>query len=301
VSGGVVGDVADGFRVTERAHSPWVRALRDAVRQPQTKVGLVLTGAIVALALVGPLFAPHSPTEFIGVPASGPSGGALLGTDGLGRDVVSRVLYGGRSVLWMSFASAALGVGLGLLIGLIAGYSKSWVDEVLMRSSDVVLAFPQIVLALLFVSLAGPKLWLIVLIVAISHAPRVARLVRSVTLEVTRREFVQAAELLGVPKRRILVREVVPNLMTPLMVEFGLRLTWSIAIILGIGFVGLGIQPPSADWGTMIGENRTALTTQPWAVLVPVFCIAVFTIGTNLITEGIARAVAGIDRQDARE
>jgi peptide/nickel transport system permease protein len=280
----------------ERVRPPWVRALREAATLPQTKVGLILTGLIVALAIFGPLFAPHSPTEFVGVPATGPAGADLLGTDALGRDVLSRVLYGGRSVLWMSFASAALGVGLGVVIGLIAGYSRSWVDELLMRSSDVVLAFPQIVLALLFVSMLGPKLWLIVLIVAISHAPRVARLVRSITLEVTRREFVQAAELLGVPKRRILTREVMPNLMTPLMVEFGLRLTWSIAIILGISFVGLGIQAPAADWGLMIGENRTALTVQPWGVLVPVACIAVFTIGTNLVTEGIARAVAGIDR-----
>jgi peptide/nickel transport system permease protein len=261
------------------------------------RAGLVLTGLIVAVALLGPLVAPHSSTEFVGVPATGPSSDAVLGTDALGRDVLSRVLSGGRSVLWMSFASAALGVAIGVVIGLIAGYSRPWVDELLMRVSDVVLAFPQIVLALLFVSMLGAKLWLIVLIVALSHAPRVARLVRSVTLEVTRREFVEAAEILGIPRRRILVREVLPNLMTPLMVEFGLRLTWSIGIILGISFVGLGIQPPSADWGLMIGENRSALTTQPWGVLAPVACIAVFTIGTNLITEGIARAVAGIDRQ----
>ena len=285
----------------ERVAAPWVRALREAARLPQTKVGLGLTGLILALVAIGPLLAPHSPTEFVGVPATGPAGADLLGTDALGRDVLSRVLYGGRTVIWMSFASAALGVGLGVVIGLIAGYSRPWVDEALMRSSDVILAFPQIVLALLFVSMVGPKLWLIVLIVAVSHAPRVARLVRSITLEVTRREFVQAAELLGVAKRRILAREVMPNLMTPLMVEFGLRLTWSIAIILGISFVGLGIQPPTADWGLMIGENRTALTTQPWGVVMPVICIAVFTIGTNLITEGIARAVAGIDRGGAND
>jgi peptide/nickel transport system permease protein len=260
------------------------------------RVGLVLTGLMLALALFGPLLAPHTSTEFVGVPATGPATDAILGTDALGRDVLSRVLNGGRTVVWMSFASAALGVALGVVVGMVAGYSRTWVDELLMRGSDVVLAFPQIVLALLFVSMLGAKLWLIVLIVAISHAPRVARLVRSVTLEVTRREFVEAAEVIGVPRRRILAREVLPNLMTPLMVEFGLRLTWSIGIILGISFVGLGIQPPAADWGLMIGENRSALTTQPWGVLAPVACIAVFTIGTNLMTEGIARAVAGIDR-----
>jgi peptide/nickel transport system permease protein len=301
VSGAVAGVASPAARPEQRTSAPWVRALRTSLRLPQMRVGLVLTGLIVAIALLGPLVAPHSPTEFVGVPATGPAGDAVLGTDALGRDVLSRVLYGGRTVLWMSFASAALGVAFGVVVGLVAGYSRAWVDELLMRASDVVLAFPQIVLALLFVSMLGAKLWLIVLLVAISHAPRVARLVRSVTLEITRREFVEAAEILGVPRRRILAREVLPNLMTPLMVEFGLRLTWSIGIILGISFVGLGIQPPSADWGLMIGENRAALTTQPWGVLAPVACIAVFTIGTNLITEGIARAVAGIDRQSRAE
>jgi peptide/nickel transport system permease protein len=284
-----------------RVPPPWLRALRQSWRYPQMRVGVALTGLIVALALFGPLVAPHGSTEFIGVPSTGPSSKALLGTDELGRDVVSRTLDGGRTVLWMSLASAGLGVAIGVVIGMLAGYSRTWVDELLMRASDVVLAFPQIVLALLFVALVGPKLWLIVLIVAISHAPRVARLVRGVTLDVAQREFVQAAEVLGVPRRRILTQEVFPNLVTPLMVEFGLRLTWSIAIILGISFIGLGIQPPAADWGLMIGENRTALTTQPWGVLLPVFCIAIFTIGTNLMTEGIARSVAGIDRSGASE
>jgi peptide/nickel transport system permease protein len=301
VSGAVAGVAAPAARPTGRVSPPWVRALRASLRLPQMRAGLVLTGLIVAVALLGPLVAPHSPTQFVGVPATGPAGDAVLGTDALGRDVLSRVLNGGRSVLWMSLASAAVGVAIGVVVGLVAGYSRAWVDELLMRASDVVLAFPQIVLALLFVSMLGAKLWLIVLIVALSHAPRVARLVRSVTLEVTRREFIEAAEILGIPRRRILAREVLPNLMTPLMVEFGLRLTWSIGIILGISFVGLGIQPPSADWGLMIGENRSALTTQPWGVLAPVACIAVFTIGTNLITEGVARAVAGIDRQGRSE
>ena len=195
----------------------------------------------------------------------------------------------------MSLASAVLGVILGLIAGLIAGYSRPWVAETIMRSSDVILAFPQIVLVLLFVSLLGPKLWLIVVIVAISHAPRVARLVRSLTQELVQRDFVQAAEAVGVPRRAILTQDVMPNLMTPLMVEFGLRLVWSIGIVAGISFLGLGIQPPASDWGLMINENRDILTFQPWAVVVPLALIGLFAIGANLMTEGYARAVARID------
>lgn len=279
----------------------WLRTLRRSLDYGRTRAGLALTAIIVVIAVIGPSVAPHTPTEFVGPPFAKPSAAAVLGTDNLGRDVLSRVLYGGWSVLWMSIAATVIGVALGLAVGLLAGYSRPWVDDLAMGGSDVVLAFPQIVLALLFVSMLGPKLWLIVLLVAISHAPRIARLARSVTLETVQREFVQSAEVLGVRKRKILSREVLPNLTTPLMVEFGVRLTWSIGIIASISFLGFGIQPPNADWGLMINENRNGLSIQPWGVVVPVVMIAIFTIGTNLIAEGVSRAVAGIDRKAGAE
>jgi len=185
---------------------------------------------------------------------------------------------------------------IGVSVGLTAAYSRSVLDEVLMRSTDLLLAFPQIVLVLLFVSLIGPKLWLIVLLVALAWAPQVARVARGATLEVVGREYVESAEVIGVARWRILLREVLPNVASPLLVEFGVRLTWSIALVAGISFLGFGIQPPNADWGLMINENRQGITLQPWAVLAPVACIALFTVGTNLITDGIARTNAGIDR-----
>lgn len=296
------GSVVTSEAVTQpRPLLPWLATLVRSLRYGRMRLGLVLTAFIVLLALVGPLFAPHSPSEFVGPPFSAPSHAAPLGTDYLGQDVLSRVLWGGRSVLWMSLTATVLGVAIGVLIGLIAGYARSFLDDAIMGGTDVVLAFPQIVLALLFVSMLGPKLWLIVLIVAISHAPRIARLTRSVTLEVIHREFVEAAEVLGVPRRRILAREVLPNLTTPLMVESGLRLTWSIAIVAAISFLGFGIQPPNADWGLMVNENRNGLVIQPWALVAPVICIAVFTIGANLMTEGFARAVARIDHKGERK
>lgn len=273
-----------------------VRAIVGALRYGRTRVGVALVGLVVLVALVGPLAAPHSPAAFVGPPAQSPSGEFLLGTDYLGHDVLSRVLWGGRSVVWMAFAAASLGVTLGAAIGLLAAYSRPLLDETLMRSMDVILAFPQIVFVLLFVSLLGPKLWLIVLLVAASWVPQVARVARGITSEVVSREYVQFAEMIGLPRCRILTREILPNVTTPLAVEYGLRLTWSIALIAAVSFLGFGIQPPHADWGLMINENRTILTVQPWAVVVPAACIALFAIGANFIAEGVARAIAGVDR-----
>jgi peptide/nickel transport system permease protein len=276
---------------------PRLRTLGRSLRYGRARIGVALTVLVVLLALVGPLAAPHAPDAVVGLPAQSPSGRFLLGTDYLGHDVLSRVLWGGRSVVWMAFAAATLGVAVGAAVGLLAAYSRSFTDDLLMRGMDVILAFPQIVFVLLFVSLLGPKLGLIVVLVALSWVPQVARVVRGITVEIVHREYVESAELIGLPRRRILAREILPNVTTPLLVEYGLRLTWSIALIAALSFLGFGIQPPSADWGLMINENRTILTTQPWAVVVPAALIALFAIGTNLIAEGIARAIAGVDRR----
>jgi peptide/nickel transport system permease protein len=279
---------------------PWLGILRNALRLGRTKVGLALVTVVVAVAVLGPLLAPHSPTEFVAAPNSAPSSTAIFGADALGRDVWSRFLHGGLSVLWMSAAATLIGVSVGVGIGLIAAYSRNWLDDVLMRGSDVVLAFPQIILALLAVSALGPKLWLIVLVVAIGHMPRVARVIRGASLEVVERDFVKAAEAVGEKRSRIVFGEVLPNVTSPLLVEIGLRTTYSIGLIAAISFLGFGLQPPRADWGLMINENRLAITIQPWSVVLPVLAIGVLTVGTNLITDGIARAAIGIGRKGDR-
>jgi peptide/nickel transport system permease protein len=236
----------------------------------------------------------------VAIPNSKPSGDALFGADALGRDVWSRFLYGGRSVLWMSAAATLLGVVVGVVVGLVAAYSRNWLDDVLMRGNDVLLAFPQIILALLAVSALGAKLWLIVLIVGLTHAPRVARVMRGAAQEVVERDFVKAAEAVGEKRGRILFGEILPNVTSPLLVELGLRMTYSIGLVAAISFLGFGLQPPAADWGLMIYENRLSITVQTWSVLLPVLAIGLLTVGTNLITDGIARAAIGIDRTSAR-
>jgi peptide/nickel transport system permease protein len=271
--------------------------LRDALRLGRTRIGLGIVVLIVAVALLGPLVAPHSPTEFVGVPNTPPGGEAAFGTDALGRDVLSRFLHGGLTVLWLSAAATLLGIALGTVVGLVAAYSRNWLDDVLMRGNDVLLAFPQIIFVLLAVSAIGPKLWLIVLTVGLTHAPRVARVIRGAALEIVERDFVKSAEVVGEKRWRIVFAEVLPNVTSPLLVEIGLRMTYSIGLVAGISFLGFGLQPPAADWGLMINENRLAITVQAWSVLLPVIAIGLLTIGTNLITDGLSRTLAGIDRR----
>jgi peptide/nickel transport system permease protein len=279
---------------------PAIILFRRAWGQARTKIGVLLVVLLVALALVGPFFAPHSPTEFAGAPYAHPSSAVPLGTDNLGRDVLSRFLWGGRSILGLSLLATALGLALGVSVGLVAAYARSVLDDVLMRAMDVILAFPSIVLALVVVATIGPKLWLIVLVVGLTTMPRVARVTRGASLEIVERDFVQAAEVLGESRVKILFGEILPSITSPLMVEASLRLTYSIGLIAGMSFLGFGIQPPAADWGLMINENRQALTIQPWGAVMPVIAIALLTIGTSLVGDGVSRAALGIEGGDER-
>jgi peptide/nickel transport system permease protein len=278
-----------------RGHQ-WLWILRRSLALTRTRIGLGIVVLMVAIALLGPLVAPHSPTEFVAVPNSGPSADALFGADALGRDVFSRWLHGGLTVLWLAGAATAVGIVIGTVVGLVAAYSRNWLDDVLMRINDVFLSFPQIILVLLAVSAIGPKLWLIVLTVGGTHAPRVARVIRGAAQQVVERDFVQAAEAVGEKRWRIVSGELLPNVTSPLLVELGLRMTYSIGLVAAVSFLGFGLQPPTADWGLMINENRLSITVQPWAVFLPVAAIGLLTVGTNLITDGIARAAIGLDR-----
>lgn len=285
--------------VPRKRKRQWVTILRTTVSYRRTQVGLALLLLIIVLAVFGPLFAPHSPTAFVGVPFMGPTAAARFGTDCLGRDVLSRVLYGGWTVLSLSLAATLIGMGIGVPLGMAAAYASQWVDEVLMRLTDVLLAFPTLVFALLAVSIAGPRLWLIVFAVGIGHAPRVARVARGATLEIVGQDYVSASEALGVSTWRILFAEILPNITSPLLVEFGMRIAYSVGIIAALSFLGFGVQPPAADWGLMINENRLGISIQPYSVAIPILLIAVLAIAVSLVADGLGRAIIGIDRESA--
>jgi len=275
--------------------------LRGALALGRTRIGLGLVIFIAGIAVFGPLLAPHGPADFIGLPNQLPSGAARFGTDHLGQDVWSRFLDGGRTILILATAATLLGLALGTSIGLLAAYSRGLLDDVLMRAMDVILAFPQILLTLVAISTLGPSGWLMVLAVGLTNMPRVARITRGAAQPIVERDFVAAAEAIGVPRWRILFGELLPNILSPLMVESSLRLTYSIGVIAAIAFLGFTTNPNGADWGLMIQENFIALVVQPWGVVLPMAAVAMLTMGTGMIGDGIARAAAGIDRSRSGE
>jgi peptide/nickel transport system permease protein len=267
------------------------------VRTPRGAIGLGMAAAVVLTAIIGPLTAPYASAAPLTAAFGKPSAQFLLGGDFLGRDVLSRVLNGGWVLLVMAACATALGIAGGALAGVSAAYLRGVSDGFIMRVVDVILSFPQVVFALLLLSLLGPKLWLITLAVGVSHAPQVARVLRSATLDISERDFVKAAELQGMRPIKVMTKEILPNLVSPLMVEAGLRLTYSIVIIAGLAFLGFGQPPPAANWGTMIYEDRIGLSLNPWAVIVPAALIALLTIGVNTFTDAFARVAIGADRR----
>ena len=267
---------------------------RKALKQKRFTVGGGITLAVVLFVIFAPLFAPYGENEIVGPPYSDDP--RPFGTDYLGQDVWSRVMHGGGEILVISLFGTLLGMVLGIAIGVVAAYGGGWWDEVLMRLNDVLLSFPQILLALVVLTaLEQPSWWILIVLLGVSHAPRVARLARGVALGLVSRDFVIAAEALGEKRSRVILAEVLPNMNAPLLAEAGLRLTYSIAFVGGLGFLGFSADPTAANWGQMIQENRLGLATQPWAVLAPVLMIAIFAIGTNLMADGIAQVA---DRGD---
>ncbi len=275
----------------------WLAVLGAAARTPRGATGLALVAVVVLIAVAGPFAAAYSPDALVTLPFGKPSGQFLLGGDQLGRDVLSRVLNGGWVLLLMALAATAIGIVAGTAAGVSAAYLRGRTDGVIMRTVDVILAFPQLVFALLLLSLIGPRMWLIVLAVGITHAPAVARVVRSATLDISERDYVKVAELQGMRPRKVMAKEILPGLTTPLMVEAGLRLTYSIIIMAGLAFLGFGQPPPAPNWGTMINENRVGLPLNAWAVVVPAALIALLTIGTNTFADAIGRVAIGVDRR----
>jgi peptide/nickel transport system permease protein len=278
-----------------RVRRQWVDLLGAVIRTRRGALGLALAGSVVLVAAIGPFVAPYSPDQSVTFPFAGPSSQYLLGSDMLGRDVLSRVLAGGWELLLMALAATVFGVFIGAAAGISAAYLRGRVDGFIMRTVDVFLAFPQLVFALLLVSIVGPKIWLIVVAVGFTHAPAVARVLRSSALEISERDYVKSIELQGVRPAKIMRSEILPNLVSPLMVESGLRFTYSIVMMAGLAFLGFGLPPPAPSWGYMIQENRIGLSLNVWAVAVPVILIAVLTIGVNTFTDAIARVAIGLD------
>lgn len=268
--------------------------LKRMLRSRVGMIGFILMLIPVLIAVIGPFFMPVDPSTTIGPPSWRPSAEYPLGTDYLGRDVLSRLLGGGLWILGISAAATAVGIIVGSALGLIAGYRQGLPGQAIMRSVDVVLSFPPILLALLFMSIIGPVWWMIIITVALSHIGPVARVVESSTLVLAKRGFVQYGEMIGMQRGRLLFGELLPNIVAPLTVQVGIRLSYSIAFVGALAYLGYGRPSPDPDWGAMIAENQINLITAPLPVLAPMIALAFMAIGTNLLTDAFGRA-AGID------
>ena len=294
-------ELAEGVQTPTPAGRPSTLLSR-SLRLWRTRIGLFFVFLLLLIAVFGPLFAPHGASDFVAIPNTKPGGAAgLLGSDYLGQDVLSRFLRGGLGILVMAGVSTAIGLVLGAAIGLVAAYARNFVDDVLMRVMDVIMAFPQIMLALVAVSLVGAHAYVIITAIALTTAPRVARVARGAAQPVVERDFIAATESMALPRWRILTGELLPNILGPMMVEASLRLTYSIGVIAALAFLGLSPDPNGPNWGTMIKQNQIALSSQPWGALMPIVAIGLLTMGTGLVGDGIARTAAGIDRERGDE
>jgi peptide/nickel transport system permease protein len=260
------------------------------------RIAALMLLAYVLIAVTGPLWTPYDPFQAgTGLPFSSASGSHLFGTDILGRDVFTRVVYGTRDVLYLSLTSTFIATVIGGLIGLASGLVGGWVDELLMRLFETIISIPLLVLALLAIAAAGPKAagssLLLIGVVVLVYTPRIARMARSVAVDLVTRDYVTVARARGESVPSIVWRELTPNAAGVLLVEFGVRAGYAPILISSLGFLGFGARPPSPEWGLMISENRAALVTAPLTVLAPSAALAVLVISLNLVTDGIARAL----------
>ncbi len=271
------------------------------MRSWQARIGLAVTGLVLLAIVAGPFLAPHAPADQLAVPYTPPNGDFLLGTDNLGRDVLSRLLYGGRRIVLIS-ALATLGAYLvGTTLGLLAGYSRSLLDGLVMRVLDVVLSFPAILLLLLLAASLGQGLGTLLAGVVIVNVPGIARVIRSATLETVGKPYIEAAVIRGESTRFILFREILPNISRSLVADAGPRFAGAFLIIAGLNYLGIGVNPPVPDWGAMIFENRDGMTIQPWPVAAPALMIVLLTISTNLLGDAVARSLGrSIDVESLR-
>ncbi len=281
---------SSGSRVVAAGRS-FVNLFRLALRTPAGRIGLPIVLLHLTLALIGPLLAPYPATEFhVEHQLEGPSWQFLLGTDQFGRDVLSRVMSGARSIIGISAAGAALGIVLGTLLGMSSGYKGGKTDEVIMRVADGLMSFPSLLMALLILTSLGASGINIVLTIGVVFVAPIARVMRSAMLALKTLEFVESARMRGESQGYIIFREILPNALPVLAVEASVRLSYAILLASSLGFLGLGVQPPSPDWGLMISESRRFIVSASWVALAPAAAVASLVVGVNLLTDGIRQA-----------
>ena len=259
-----------------------------ALRHPSIAAGLLVLLLFGAAALLAPVLSPADPlAQNVVEGLRPPSSEHLLGTDKLGRDILSRMLYGARISLMVGALVVAIASSVGAALGLLAGYVGGWADELLMRITDIFFAFPALILAMAIAGALGPSLRNALIAISAVSWPVYARLIRGQVLALKEREFVLAARALGVPERRIIVRHLLPNTLAPLLVQASFDMGAAITAVAGLSFIGFGAQPPTPEWGVMISEGRNYMATQWWLATFPALAILLVVGGCNLLGDGL--------------
>jgi peptide/nickel transport system permease protein len=269
-----------------RAFSSRTSALRCILRQPLGALGLVLVVLVVSVAVLAPVLATHNPTAIAPADRFLPPGtDHLLGTDQLGRDLFSRVLYGGRIALMVAVGATAVSLALGIVLGLIAGYGPRWIDNLLLLVFDALKSFPTVMLALTLVTLTGPSLYAVVLVIVLVSVPGYARIIRTQTLAMREAEHVMAARSMGAGPVRILAVHILPNILGPILILASMDVPVVVAIEAGLSFLGLGVRPPTPSWGTILNDGFASIRDSYWIVIAGGLPIVLTTLGFTFLGE----------------
>ena len=250
-------------------------------------LGLVLTGGFLFIAVFAQFIAPYPIDSTVGGVWDGPSATHWLGTDTIGRDILSRLIYGAQITIFVALAASILSFSLGAFLGFLAAVRGGWVDQVLSRVVDLTMAIPSLIVALVMLSVLPLNLTVLILVIGVLDSTRVFRLSRAVAVDISVMDYIEAARLRGERQSWIIFREILPNALSPLVAEFGLRFIFAVLFISTLSFLGLGIQPPLTDWGGMVGENKGGLVYGKSAALVPAAAIAALAISVNLVADWI--------------
>ncbi|RFU66805.1 ABC transporter permease [Bacillus sp. V59.32b] len=276
----------------EKAVSPWKEAWKNFKKNKLAIVGLSIVAFFILLAILAPLIAPYDVAkQELSNKHLAPSGEHWFGTDEFGRDIFSRVIYGARISLWVGFVSVAGSVIVGSFLGIVAGYYGRWVDTIISRIFDIILAFPSILLAIAVVAALGPSLQNALIAIAIINVPTFGRLLRSRVLSVKEEEYITAAKAIGMKDSRILIHHILPNSLAPIIVQGTLAIATAIIECAALGFLGMGAQAPTPEWGKMLADSRAFILQAPWTVLFPGLAIMLTVLGFNLMGDGLRDAL----------
>lgn len=276
----------------DKVEGPWREAWRTFKKNKSALIGLGLVVFFIIIAIVGPLIAPQGEDEInLSYRLQAPSSEFWFGTDDLGRDVFSRILHGAQLSLTVGLSAVLVSVIIGSILGIVAGYYGKWIDTIISRLFDILLAFPSILLAIAIVSILGPSLQNALIAIAIINIPNFGRLIRSRVLTIKEEEYIHAAKAIGMSNFRILIRHILPNSVTPIIVQGTLAIATAIIEAAALGFLGLGAEQGVPEWGKMLADSRMFLLNAPWAMIFPGLAIMLTVIGFNLLGDGLRDAL----------